>query len=121
MLSRDELRYELAVRLSNELPVDFAGNIVTDPLTVATWIMSRYRPTIQFDEIEPDPEAEGSARWSWEVRMRVTIADRVMGVTGFEPPEARRRDPHFKRRHREHMRAKLGRGIAEYLMPEIPE
>lgn len=122
MQSRDELCRELAVRLSNELPIDYSGNIImTDPLTVATWIISKYKPMIQFDEIEPDPEAEGSARWSWEIRMRVTIADKIMGVTAFEPPELRRQDRRFKQHHREHMRAQLGRVIAEYLMPEVPE
>jgi hypothetical protein len=108
-------RQKLAERVASEIGLDYSGRIT--PLAVAEWVLTQYKPPIEWVEIPPtenvgDPVA---IRYNWRIQVKTIIANRVFEMSHWQTPEQRRRDPDGTKRLKRHIRSTLGRSVFSWL------
>jgi hypothetical protein len=115
----EEIRNELAARIAEEA-YDAVNGLRAD--LVAHWILQNYTPPFEWEEIPPDPRAQGHQRFAWTIKCRTLIAGEFRQSVSFETLEQHSRQPEeVKKRHRDHIRSALGRAIAHIIDPSAGE
>jgi len=110
MKSMDKLVEELSVRLQQNDVCYGIGTMYLqyDPDVLARWILTEYRPPIEWEETPGD---YGSHLLS----IRTVVAGRVFKQTSRITEEMRRRGGHPMNSLKDHLRRALGREVYDFL------
>lgn len=114
------------MKTPGQIRYDLEQQIMASPLgdrfntgqiaSIAAWILSDYKPPIEWEDTPPDPDAaEVRDRYMWKVELRTFIAGESIEYVGSITNEAMTRAPSVMEGFRRSVRARVGSAIVKFL------
>jgi hypothetical protein len=111
MKTYSQLVEDLSKQLRDDMPEVFKGGFEDQSARVAHWILMKYKPPMEWEEIAPSEYSY----YKWDIILRTMVAGKFLEFKGYMSDEARKREPQMIDKLRDSIRLGVGRAMVNFI------